>query len=161
MENAPSKGPETRRSRWIGWRNRLLNIGILVLIVVLYRAFSAYDDQHSTKAAVVGTVDHWSQSQSKGDYHWYDIDVTLPDGSKVSARANPIGPAPPAAGEQIELVKIVSSLGFTRYRWERPILTWEDAVGSDPVLVDDLPLSVVGHPKWPRAMHDPETREIK
>jgi hypothetical protein len=131
MEKDPSSNdPKIQRSNRIGWKNVLLNVGISVLILLLYSAYSAYDENHSKRSSVVAIVDHWSQSQTKGDFQFYTINVTLSDGSKVAARATPIGSAPPKSGEHIELVKIESTLGFTSYRWERSILTWEEAVGS-------------------------------
>jgi hypothetical protein len=134
MEKAPSsEHAKAQRSRWAGLMRFLLNACIVISVFGLFIAFRDYDDRHSERSAVAGIVDHWSPGQGKGDVGFYYIKVTLPDGSKVSAKATPFGPPPPEAGKQIELVKIKSVLGFTSYRWERPLVTFT------PMPLDPMP----------------------
>ena len=131
MEKDPSLyNSKMQRLRRPLWQRFLLNAAMVMCFSVVFFGWRPYDKQHSEQSSVIATVDHWRQNLSKGNYLGYSIDVTLPDGSKVVADAAPIGPAPPQNGERIELIKTVSTLGFTSYSWERPILTWEDAVRS-------------------------------
>lgn len=131
QEAQASNDPTPKQSSRAGWKSFLINAAVIALIFGLYRAYSIYDDRHSIRSTVVATVDSWSQSRGGGhggqDFHFY-IKVTLPDGSKVVAKASPLGPEPPKNGERIELVKIESVLGFTRYLWERPLMTFDGAI---------------------------------
>jgi hypothetical protein len=93
-------------------------------------AWFALDDKYSSHTSVIATVDEWKLFHGGGHGGGvgnYSIKVTLPDGSKGSATAHPLGPEPPRTGQKIHLVKIVSALGFTSYRWERPYWTWDEA----------------------------------
>jgi hypothetical protein len=124
MQTVPSSNdPKIKQSNRFDWNSYLLNASIAVIGIFLYHAYTTYDHRNSTRSSVIATVDRWSQSQSKGDFNYY-IDVTLTNGSKVVAKASPLGPPPPKTGEQIELVKIISTLGFTSYRWERSLMTF-------------------------------------
>ena len=92
-------------------------------------AWFAFNDKYSSYTSVIATVDEWQLFPGGGHGGGvgnYSIKVTLPDGSKVSATAHPVGPEPPTTGQKIHLLKIVSALGFTSYRWERPYWTWDE-----------------------------------
>lgn len=116
-----------------------LNNGKGVAIVLLFYGaiFSSiaywnyYGEKHSTQSVVIATVDDWrlnSGGGQGGGPSQYLIEITLPDGSKGSASAHPMGFKPPKPGQEIRLVKIISGFGFTSYVWERPVLSFSDAV---------------------------------
>lgn len=119
MWRAPPRPKNSNRNTWKGG----------VVFVLIYTSIFAsiaywnyYSEKHSTRSLVIATVDEWrllSGGGNGGGIGNYLIKITLPDGSKDSARALPIDPKPPAPGQRIQLVKIISGFGFTSYVWER------------------------------------------
>jgi hypothetical protein len=106
----------------------LLFYGVLFSSIVYW---NYYSEKHSTQSVVIATVDDWrlySGGGQGGGPGRYSIDITLPDGSKGSASAHPMGLKPPKPGQEIRLVKIISGFGFTSYVWERPVLSFSDAM---------------------------------
>jgi hypothetical protein len=121
-----------KRLHWLIWKDRLrsasyfIAAGILILIVY---AVYIYGIQNIKRDSVLATVDHWSRAQTHEGSGRFIITATLPDGQKITATASRNGRAP-QIGEQIQLVKIVSVLGWTSYRWEPPPLTLKDDIGE-------------------------------
>jgi hypothetical protein len=145
MQGARSPNdPKIKQLNRLIWKDRLLsgsnrtlcgNIFRLGLVVTwlslpfLHWGYLVHTEKYGERSSVIATVDEWSKSYGGGHgggVGGYSIKVTLPDGTKASASAIPLGPDPPKSGEKIQLVKIVSVLGFTSYRWERPYWTWDD-----------------------------------
>ena len=134
MPNASSStDSKTKESDRSPWKDFVISVVVCTIFIALINAWSEYNDKYSTKSSVVAMVDDLYEDfgGGHGGTHWHlYIKATLPDGSKISATANPIGPTPPRTGQRIKLVKLVSVLGWTSYRWEPPLLTLKDDIGE-------------------------------
>jgi uncharacterized small protein (DUF1192 family) len=126
---ATRRSPSKSRKDTLNTRKRgaivLLFYGALFSSIVYW---NYYSEKHSTRSVVIAKVDDWRLYSGGGGIGSYSIKITLPDGSKGSASAHPAGLEPPKPGQEIRLVKIISGFGFTSYVWERPVLSFSDAV---------------------------------
>jgi hypothetical protein len=114
---------ESDRNRW---KEFVLSGLVIILVLVVWNAWKDYDDKHSIRSSVTATVEErrlFSGGGHGGGIGAYNIKVTLQDGSKVSVSAPPTNPEPPEAGQKINVIKIISAIGFTSYCWDRPF-TW-------------------------------------
>jgi hypothetical protein len=128
MPLAPSSGIP-RSNLTLCWN--IFRLGLVVTglsFPFLHWGYLVHTEKYGERSSVIATVDTWKKYQGSGHgggVGYYSIKATLPDGSKVSATAIPLGPEPPRTGQKIHLVKIVSMLGFASYRWDRPYWRWD------------------------------------
>jgi hypothetical protein len=103
------------------WRDRLkaaLPIIVTILIVVSLGLALTIHQTPAEREQLEGQVVSWTRAQTEEGAGTYYIGVTLADGEKVTATASRHGRSP-RIGEQINVDKVTTVTGATRYQWNR------------------------------------------